>query len=122
MSKRKRTDPREEKILSYLRDRRNTYGESPHAARKLIRFRKASVNRAYRRQLHQQLDPSDEPDDVGQRAELVKRKPWRKGEDTPLWQVVQRRQQRRADAQGEEAPEPSEAQLEARRRGRDLPP
>lgn len=122
MNKRSQRDPREDKILSYQRDRRNTYGESPRASRKLIRFRKAWVNRAYRRQMHQELDPSNEPDDVGQRAELVRRKPWRKGADTPLGQVVEWRRGRRSDAQGDEAPEASEAQLEARRRGRDRPP
>ena len=116
MNKRSRRDPREDKILSYQRDRRNTYGESPHASRKLIRFRKAWVNRAYRRQIHQ------EPDDVGQRADLLRRQPWRKGADTPLGQVVEWRRGRRANAEVEEAPEPSEAQLEARRRGRDRAP
>jgi len=122
MNKRSQRDPREDKILSYQRDRRNTYGESPRASRRLIRFRKAWVNRAYRRQIHQQLDPSNEPEDVAQRADLVGRKPWRKGADTPLGQVVEGRRGRRASARGEEAPEPSEAQLEARRRGRDRGP
>ena len=122
MNKRSQRDPREDKILSYQRDRRNTYGESPRASRRLIRFRKAWVNRAYRRQIHQQLDPSNEPEDVAQRADLVGRKPWRKGADTPLGQVVEGRRGRRASARGEEAPEPSEAQLEARRRGRDRRP
>jgi hypothetical protein len=122
MNKRSQRDPREDKILSYQRDRRNTYGESPRASRRLIRFRNAWVNRACRRQIHQQLDPSNEPDDVGQQADLVRRKPWRKGADTPLGQVVERRRGRRATARGEEAPEPSDAQLGARRRGRDRGP
>jgi hypothetical protein len=49
MSARGPGDPREDKIVSYQRDRRSSYGHSPHGSRKSIRFRKARVNRAYRR-------------------------------------------------------------------------
>ena len=122
MSERSPRDPCEDKILSYQRDGRNTYGESPRASRKAIRFRKAWVNRSYRRQVRQELDPSHEPGDTGERAAGVRRNPWRKGADSPLGQVVERRRRRRAQAQGEEPPEPSQAQLEARRRRRDAPP
>lgn len=122
MSKRSPRDPREDKILSYQRDGRNTYGESPRASRRAIRFRKAWVNRSYRRQVRQELDPSNEPAEAGDRAAGVRRNPWQKGADSPLGHVVERRRRRRAEAQGEEPPAPSEAQLEARRRGRDIPP
>lgn len=115
-------DPREDKILSYQRDRRNTYGESPHGSRKSVRSRKAWVNRAYRRQIQQQLHPSSEPEQIEERAALVRRKPWKKMPDSPLGLVVQRRRNRRANAQGEEVPQPSQTQLQARRRGRDVSP
>jgi hypothetical protein len=114
-------DPRGDKILSYQRDRRNSHG-SPHGSRKSIRFRKAWVNRAYRRQIHQQLDPSGEPEQIAERAALVGRKQWKKRPDSPLGLVVEWRRRLRANAQSEEPPEPSTAQLQARRRGRDVPP
>jgi hypothetical protein len=122
MSERAPRDPHEHKIVSYQRDRRNSYGESPHGSRKSIRFRKAWVNRAYRRQMHQQLDPSDEPEQIEERAALVRRKQWKKMPDSPLGLVVEWRRRLCANAQGEEPSEPSTAQLQARRRGRDVPP
>jgi hypothetical protein len=122
MSERAPREPHEDKIVSYQRDRRNSYGESPHGSRKSIRFRKAWVNRAYRRQMHQQLDPSDEPEQIEERAALVRRKQWKKMPDSPLGLVVEWRRRFRANAQGEEPSEPSTAQLQARRRGRDVPP
>jgi hypothetical protein len=115
-------DPREDKILSYQRDRRNIYGESPHGSRKSVRFRKAWVNRVYRRQIQQQLHRSSEPEQIEERAALVRRKPWKKMPDSPLGLVVQWRRSLRASALGEEVPQPSPAQLQARRRGRDVPP
>ena len=122
MSKPGPRDPRGDKILSYQRDRRNSYGHSPHGSRKSIRSRKAWVNRAYRRQIHQELDPSDEPEQLEERAALVRRKQWQKRPDTPLGLVVEWRRRLRANAQSEEPPEPSTAQAQARRRGRDVPP
>jgi len=122
MSKPGPRDPRGDKILSYQRDRRNSHGHSPHGSRKSIRFRKAWVNRAYRRQIHQQLDPSEEPEQIAERAALVRRKQWKKMPDSPLGLVVEWRRRRRGNAASEEPPEPSTAQLQARRRGRDVPP
>jgi hypothetical protein len=122
MSEPRPRDPREDKILSYQRDRRNCYGESPHGSRKSIRFRKAWVNRAYRRQIQQQLDPSKEPEQIEEQAALVRCRQWEKRPDSPLGLVVRWRRSLRADAQGEEVPTPSAAQLQARRRGRDVPP
>jgi len=122
MSKPGPRDPRGDKILSYQRDRRNSHGHSPHGSRKSIRFRKAWVNRAYRRQIHQQLDPSEEPEQIAERAALVRRKQWKKMPDSPLGLVVEWRRRRRGNAASEEPPEPSTAQLQARRRGGDVPP
>ena len=108
--------------LCYQRDHRNFYGESPHGSRKSIRFRKAWVNRAYRRQIHQQLDPPDEPEQIEERAALIRRNQWKKQPDPPLGLVVEWRRRLRANAQGQEPPEPSTAQRQAHRRGRDVPP
>jgi hypothetical protein len=52
--------PQEKKVLSYQKDRRNTYGESVHGARKAIPQRKAWVNRSYRHGVRQQLTPTGE--------------------------------------------------------------
>ena len=51
---RKKT-PQEKKQLSYKKDRRNCYGESPHGARKSIPRRKKLRNRANRKYQEQQL-------------------------------------------------------------------
>lgn len=40
--------PQQKKALSYVKDRRNIYGESSQASRKGIRFQKRRVNQTYR--------------------------------------------------------------------------
>jgi len=45
----------EKKELCYKRDRRNVYGESPHASRKNVPLRKAIRNRANRHVANQSL-------------------------------------------------------------------
>ena len=47
--KRKKLTPQEKKELSYQKDRRYCYGNSPHGARKSVPSRKRSRNRANRR-------------------------------------------------------------------------
>lgn len=54
-------DPREDKIRSYQRDTRNIYGENDKSSRKNIRFRKAWVNRTYRRGVHEAIAPEGDP-------------------------------------------------------------
>jgi hypothetical protein len=49
----RKRSPQEKKILSYLKDGRNKYGENDKAARKAIPARKAWVNRTYRRTVRQ---------------------------------------------------------------------
>jgi hypothetical protein len=97
----KRLTPQEKKRLSYARDRRNTYGEAPHAARKGIPLRKALRNRANRHYQNQQLArPGPTPDQ--DRAEALEslmyhRAPnkWKKTPDTPLGEVLKMKQQDR---------------------------
>jgi len=97
---RKRT-PHEKKELSYERDRRNVYGESPHAGRKAIPLRKALRNRANRRLANQELaiqgpTPSDDISDavesgINQKAP----KNWNKTPDAPLGKVLAEKSRRR---------------------------
>jgi hypothetical protein len=90
---RKRT-PQEKKELSYECDRRNVYGRSPHASRKLIPLRKALRNRANRHVANQALayQGPTPPEDVADELELHlhRRTPqeWEKYPDAPLGEVV----------------------------------
>jgi hypothetical protein len=68
------------------------------------------------------MDPSSEPEQIGERTALVRRKQWKKMPDSPLGLVVEWRRRLRANARGDEPPEPTAAQFQARRRGRDVPP
>jgi len=94
--KRQRT-PQEKKQLSYERDRRNCYGESPHAARKSIPLRKALRNRADRHYQDQQLNlpPHAADYDLGDAVEsrIYHQAPdeWRKHPDAPLKEVLSRK-------------------------------
>jgi hypothetical protein len=98
----KRRTPQEKKALSYERDRRNTYGNSPHAARKSIPLRKALRNRANRHLQNQQLRYSGpapgEPLADEFESQMYRRAPrvWRKDADSPLGEVVAKKVERRA--------------------------
>jgi hypothetical protein len=90
---RKRT-PQEKKELTYKRDRRNVYGEAPHAARKNISWRKALRNRANRHLANQNLayqgPAPDEAsaDELESRSEHYAPKVWDKHPDAPLGEVI----------------------------------
>lgn len=94
----RRKTPQEKKALSLANDRRNTYGENAKASRKAIPLAKARVNRA-NRHLDRQLlddalgatDPSTE-DRVDDRVLGRRRKVWRKQADSPLGEVLSRKQ------------------------------
>ena len=97
---RKRT-PQEKKELSYKRDRRNVYGEAPHAARKAIPLHKALRNRANRHVANQALDyqgPAPD-DDLADEIEsgLRHRAPqeWEKYPDAPLAEVIANKSRKR---------------------------
>jgi hypothetical protein len=90
-----RKTPQEKKRLSYERDRRNRYGESPHAARKGIPLRRAlrsRANRHYQDQALRQLAGREPDGEAAEAAEsrLRHRVPnrWRKDRDSPLGEVV----------------------------------
>jgi hypothetical protein len=115
-----RKSPQEKKILSYEKDGRNSYGESDKGSRKRVRRRKAWVNRTMRHAVNQVLGPAkhDQPNTVDTvDTTAIRRKPWKKDADMALVHVVassleQRKRRKIIDA----VPEPSELQLEAKRR------
>jgi hypothetical protein len=86
--------PQEKKGLSYKKDRRNTYGESPHGSRKSIPQNKQIRNRADRHIQEQALPSFPVPADpeIGDQIEstLRRKRPasWKKVPDRPLGEVV----------------------------------
>ncbi len=94
-----RRTPPEKKRLSLERDRRNTYGESPHAARKSIPRRKRQRAREERHAAHVPLAAVDEDalavDLAAARAARKRRSSWGKTPDKPLGTVIARKQARR---------------------------
>lgn len=113
-------DPREEKVLDYQKHRANTYGENDKSSRKAIRFRKAWVNRTYRRDVHQALATSADLDEA---ATQVQRKRWSKRRDVSLAVDVEKHLATRDRKGISETPDSSPARKEAlkrlRRRGLD---
>ena len=94
--------PQEKKALSLKKDRRNTYGESPHGARKSIPKTKALAQRATRHGVKQDLHVLDRlPETVAETLESSAAKDvrrlgrWRKSPDEPLGEVLVRDQKRR---------------------------
>ena len=102
MIKVKKLTPQEKKALSYARDRRNVYGEAPHAARKSIPLQKAKRNRANRHYADQQLAYAgatfDEAlaDAVESRMQHKAPKDWGKYPDAPLYEVIRKKSGDRA--------------------------
>lgn len=102
-----RQSPQQRKALDYEREHRNTYGESPHGARKSIPRNKRFGHKANRaaegvelsslRRRAKSLDS-----DVAEQAETHLRgrrdKRWRKSPDTALRIVVVRKLARRSTA------------------------
>lgn len=89
--------PQVKKRLSYEKDRRNAYGESPHSSRRSIPLRKAFRNRANRhrqalalRQLPVRLD-EDLADQIETSVFHYAPKVWRKYPDISLLTVVERK-------------------------------
>jgi hypothetical protein len=87
--------PQEKKQLSYVKDRRNKYGENDKSSRKNIPRNKKAPHRANRRRAHQVLEAAHGAvDDVaGAAAEerLLSKRPksWEKWRDAPLGEVLQ---------------------------------
>jgi hypothetical protein len=98
----KKRTPQEKKMLSYKRDRRNVYGEAPHAARKGIPLRKALRNRANRHSANHEINyqgPAPEvdlADDLESRIYHRAPQEWEKHPDAPLGEVVAKKSRHRA--------------------------
>jgi hypothetical protein len=94
----KQRTPQEKKGLSYERDRRNCYGESPHAARKSIPLRKALRNRANQNQQLSITGHSVNEEMADQlESQMHHRAPvnWKKFPDAPLKEVLTRKHEER---------------------------
>ena len=90
MTKRKRLS-QEDKVLSYVKDRRNTYGENDKGSRKAIRFRTRCVNGTYRSQVHDALGSAGrDPDEI---ADGLTPSNGGNGETCPTPRSVRRRPQ-----------------------------
>jgi hypothetical protein len=93
--------PQEKKRLSYLRDRRNVYGENDKASRKNIPLSKALGIRSMRHEQNQALRGAlvAVSDEAMIEAELKAKEDnrwwWSKQPDAPLGEVVARKLSRR---------------------------
>ena len=107
----RRRSPQERKRLSYDRDRRNVYGESPSSARRSIARRKRFRLRAWRRDVRLDLHAALGPGDIGietRVGDLVGSRrtagsSWRKLPDARLREVIAGKHARRA-ATGQNRP------------------
>lgn len=127
-----RRTPQEKKALSYVKDRRNDYGENDKSSRKNIRRNKRMPNRADRHREHQVLSDatgSVVAIEVAEQAEvklLIKKsrwmtKRWRKWRDAPLAEVVAHKLQRRVQT-GMATQEDVDVRIERIRRRVGRPP
>ncbi|MFD8088159.1 hypothetical protein ACFV4F_41475 [Kitasatospora sp. NPDC059722] len=106
-----RKSPQQKKLLSYLKDGRNNYGENDKSSRKNIRRNKRAVNSANRRREHLALAASTGADATGEAGtdtidrDLHRHRPkrWRKSPDLPLGKdvigVLERRVHKGTDAE-----------------------
>ena len=103
--------PQEKKVLSYLRDGRNSYGENDKASRKNIPRSKRLAHQAYRNTVKQALRAGDvEARDLA--AAEIQERPFLKEPDVPLARYVEGTWRRR----GEKPTEPSSLREEAKQR------
>jgi len=100
-----RKSPQDKKALSYKRDRRNAYGESPHGARTSIPENKKRVNEEYRRKVKQEIKENSTRDlkEIDDGVKKVKRRDWKKAPDLPLGEVIKRKGIRREKNIGRKA-------------------
>ena len=100
--KKKARSPQEKKQLSYIKDRRNAYGENSKSSRKNIPRSKASAIRRERHEQTQALQsvlhkPSQEQQVAAELAVLAaKPRQWRKVRDRPLGEHLAAKRKRSA--------------------------
>ncbi|MFC5753535.1 hypothetical protein [Actinomadura rugatobispora] len=115
--------PQEKKRLSYLKDRRNLYGENHKSSRKNIprnrRIRHRTERHRVRQTLGQARGVPDERHDDAVEQRLKEKRPanaqWRKAPDTPLNEVIEYRLLRRVK-DGNAAPDQAESRIRRIRR------
>jgi len=101
-----RRTPQEKKKLSLKKDRRNTYGESPHGARKSIPLNKRLRNRADRHHQENQLPTvpreleADEVNNIDPAIFSTAPKGWKKVPDSPLAEAIRMNQLQREVSRG----------------------
>jgi hypothetical protein len=94
--------PRQKKVASLSRDRRNVYGENDKATRKNLPRKKARINRAFRHEVHQGLRVDGAPveklalEELDQEVGAVRRKKFKKQPDLPLVEFIDRQREKRA--------------------------
>lgn len=95
--------PQEKKSLSYMRDRRNVYGENDKASRKAIPARKAAENRKSRRKANHVLGVVDRLDEASAataesslKHDVERVGGWTKAADAPLAEFIQVQERRRS--------------------------
>ncbi len=113
--------PQEKKQLSYLKDRRNGYGENQKSSRKNIPRSKRAGHHALRRGEQLALERlrafDGTVDDSEVRFARRRTGQWRKSADTPLGEMVAYRLERRAELGIDAAPR-NQGRLERVRRHR----
>lgn len=90
--------PQKKKLLSYIHDQRNLYGESRTSAIKSIRRRKAAVNRSDQRAVAQRTKALSlyEPNEkFASLVYTVVREKWKKYPDRPLVEYIESRSHKR---------------------------
>ncbi len=91
--KRKRITPQEKKLLSYVKDTRNSYGESGARSRFAIAKRKSIHHQALRHEkkliLKETIKVSaEEFEIIESKMKSVEPKRWRKFADSPLGEII----------------------------------
>ena len=92
--------PQEKKVLSYKKDRRNTYGERGSHSRHAIESHNNRDRRAFRRKINQVLAIAqkadiEDTDGLTAQAKNVRRRNWKKCADQSLRKVVEEKLERR---------------------------
>ncbi|MGI8467796.1 MAG: hypothetical protein ACR2N3_05020 [Pyrinomonadaceae bacterium] len=92
--------PQKKKLLSYEKDRRNTYGERGSHSRHAIENHNNRDRRAFRRKANQvlataQANTAEEPESLDSQVRAVHRRNWKKCSDQALGKVVKWKLERR---------------------------
>lgn len=79
-----RQTPQQKKVMDYVNHSKNSYGENNKSSRKAIKYRKAQVNRQFRREKSHLLNQYDDADELDAALQAQPRLNWQKAADVPL--------------------------------------